>query len=65
MGKDCVFPFKYNDEEYNECTWEEAPTGEAWCSTLVDEAGNHVENKKKWAVCGPGCPIESELMINN
>ena len=60
-GKACIFPFKFYNNTYNECTWNEAPTGKAWCSILVDSNGNHIEDKGKWGECGQECPIERKI----
>ena len=44
----------------------------AWCSTLVDEEGNHVSGGGHYGDCGPKCPFpgkvkhfKSENMINS
>ena len=29
-----------------------------WCSTLVDDSGNHVAGKEKYGDCGTECPIK-------
>ena len=42
-NKPCIFPFKFNGVLYNECTWTSAHLTEhkPWCSTFVDETGEH------------------------
>ena len=60
--KPCIFPFKFNDVVYNQCTWVSADLTEhkPWCSTEVDETGEHKGGRGKWGNCGPGCPIPSD-----
>ena len=36
----CVFPFKYLGIEYNTCVYFNSDN--AWCSSEVDDQGNHV-----------------------
>ena len=43
-GKECIFPFQFNGNVHNECTWDQAAPGNPWCSTKVDENGVHIEN---------------------
>ena len=31
----CVFPFKYNDVEYNSCTTADSDNGSPWCAVDV------------------------------
>ena len=55
-GKSCVFPFKFRDVIYTECTL--PGTGglqDPWCSTLTDERGQHVSGQGKWGNCAPEC----------
>ena len=54
----CVFPFKYNDVEYFQCTYASSPT--PWCATKVDANGTVVINN--WGDCAnsqtSACPVE-------
>ena len=52
-GTPCIFPFKYKDKRYNECTKD--GHSKFWCSTKVDENGNH---EKKWGNCADDCSNE-------
>ena len=52
----CIFPFIFNRQSINTCTKIDG-SDIAWCSTLVDDNGNHVGEQGKWGNCGPGCPI--------
>ena len=50
-GKECVFPFKFGTLTYNECAWNYAPDdNSAWCSTLTDSDGNHVNGQGRDSV---------------
>ena len=51
----CVLPFIYNGYVHNTCIFVLGQEWEPWCSTLVDDAGQHVSGY--WGNCGPGCPI--------
>jgi len=47
MTKDnvpCVFPFTYSGQTYEACT-EADSDGKPWCSTEVDDDGNHITGK--------------------
>ena len=54
----CVFPFKYQDVEYYQCTYASSPT--PWCATKVDSNGTVVTNN--WGDCAntqtSACPTE-------
>ena len=54
----CVFPFKYNDVEYYQCTYASSPT--PWCATKVDANGTVITNN--WGDCAntqtSACPVE-------
>ena len=64
----CIFPFRYKGKTYDACTWKDADqtNNQAWCSTKVDNLGNHVRGK--WGDCGQGCPfpeIEDGKLFSN
>merc|ERR1712209_234403 len=58
-GSTCVFPFKYNNVEYYQCTYADSP--KAWCATGTDSSGNVIPNQ--WGDCvsdqTSGCQEES------
>ena len=43
LGEKCIFPFKFNDVTYYECTWDYSNT--PWCSTKVDPSGAEIYSK--------------------
>merc|ERR1719150_1548010 len=46
-GATCVFPFKYKDVEYTQCSYAESPV--PWCATLTDSSGTVVTGR--WGDC--------------
>ena len=57
-GKDCIFPFTFNNVYYNSCTWDAANVTEgiprSWCSTSVDENGMSLKGE-----CSSSCPVSN------
>jgi hypothetical protein len=58
----CVFPFTYKDIVYHGCTNASDPGGKIWCSTNVDESGNHVGGRSEWGYCDPDCQTFDDLL---
>merc|ERR1711971_457267 len=56
-NKPCIFPFKFGDITYNNCTTIGNDPGDtkAWCSTKVDNSGNHIGGQGKYGFCEPKC----------
>ncbi len=50
-----MFPFKYDGEIYYQCTDANDPDGKLWCSTKVDEYGNHDQSGEYLGHCGQDC----------
>jgi hypothetical protein len=50
-GKQCVFPFTYQDRTFNDCTLFDTSNEKEWCATAVDDNGS-VE-MGEWADCAP------------
>merc|ERR1719195_1235494 len=46
-GSNCVFPFKYNNVEYYQCTYADSPV--PWCATGTDSTGTVIPNQ--WGDC--------------
>ena len=36
----CIFPFKFDGHEFDECTRHKSVNGKAWCAVEVDKDGN-------------------------
>ena len=54
-NKPCIFPFIFNNETHYGCIWD-LNDSYAWCSTKVDDQGNHIWGN--WGKCdGSKCPI--------
>ena len=54
------FPFKYKNKVYHNCSWDPDSLGGPWCSTLVDDLGQHAGGDN-WGICRANCPTESKL----
>ncbi len=56
-NRSCIFPFTVTHNHlnftYNECTGNHEIPGRLWCSTKVDDFGNHVINQTEWGYCDP------------
>ena len=56
----CVFPFHWNFTTYFGCPEDYEDTTKTWCSTKVDEKGNHIQNHGKYGFCSNQCPVHQE-----
>jgi len=56
-GSPCQFPFIYKGVTRNGCITEADPDNRLWCSTGVDEDGQHIVNGQNWAHCSDSCPV--------
>ena len=54
----CVLPFTYNGKTYYECPVDPEDSSKFWCSTQVDQNGNHISNIGAYGHCGSSCPLE-------
>ena len=53
--KDCIFPFKWKNIEYETCTKVDAVKNDkAWCAIKVNNK-NMVKKNHRW-ICEDGCP---------
>ena len=51
----CVFPFRIKGTIYKECTNEKDPDNKFWCSTKVDENGEHIGGQENFGFCHEDC----------
>ena len=54
--KPCIFPFKFKGEKYFGCPPDPEVRGRRWCSTAVDNRGNHITGKGDFGFCEESCP---------
>ena len=66
IGQPCIFPFTVKNKTYHSCTYDFSHvTGyKPWCSTKIDNAGNHITGRNtdgtaNWGICEDveNCPI--------
>ena len=57
-GKECIFPFTFNNFTYHGCPTDPVDKSKRWCSTKTDENGNHITGDANWGHCTPGCKPE-------
>ena len=57
-NKPCIFPFKFKDKPHYACILNPSPENKPWCSTKVDDQGNHIGGQGNWGNCdGSKCPM--------
>ena len=60
-GVSCVFPFSLRGKIYSSCTYDYSHITKykPWCSTKVDQNGNHISAGGNWGICADSinCPI--------
>jgi len=54
--KPCIFPFKFKGEKYFGCPPDPEVKSRRWCSTAVDNRGNHITGKGNFGFCEESCP---------
>ena len=55
-NKPCIFPLKFNGGTHYACIWDPMDSSAAaWCSTKVDDQGNHIGGQGNWGNCGSDC----------
>ena len=52
----CLFPFRWNGKEYKSCVFKK---GGSWCSTKVDENGNHIQ--MFYGKCPRKCKVDDSM----
>ena len=62
--KPCIFPFKYDGETYFGCPPDPDVRSRRWCSTAVDNRGNHIIGKSKYGFCEESCPWHKKQSMN-
>nr|XP_020459485.1 protein sel-1 homolog 1 isoform X2 [Monopterus albus] len=45
-GEPCIFPFRFQEKEYSDCTTDGRGDGRLWCATTYD-----YDQEKKWGFC--------------
>jgi len=55
QGKPCIFPFRHNGVTYRECSVA-GLNGTAWCSTRVNNDGEHLAGQGLYGICPTSCP---------
>ena len=61
----CALPFRFQGKLKNGCTTDADPDGRYWCSTKVDQDGNHVRGFGHWGYCQlKKCPKASKTNSN-
>ena len=65
-GKNCEFPFTYQDVTYSGCPVDPYKPSERWCSTKTDHNGYHVNGPDNYGFCMDDCPkFEGEFVKHN
>ena len=62
-GMKCMLPFKFRGLFFNACPSDPSPTGNPWCSTKIDDNGEHIYEGPHWGECSPDCPTENEQTL--
>merc|ERR1719264_318531 len=68
-GKPCVFPFKVNGIEFNECTSYQSPYGWPRCATKESQdldrprVGYSTNMVSSWGFCSQECPVEEDSCL--
>ena len=62
-NKPCIFPFKFDGITWNTCTNVDDPSAPFWCSTKVDDEGNHIGGQGNWGNCASNCPMPGKLVL--
>ena len=57
VRKYCIFPFRYRDRDFYECTKFDSTDagGKAWCSTEVSSSDGITALSGSYLDCDPGC----------
>ena len=55
----CVLPFKFNGVTHRKCPIDPDNSNLNWCSTKIDQNGQHISGIGAYGNCGPNCPLVS------
>ena len=55
-GKPCIFPFIHDGKSYSGCPIDPDDSSKRWCSTKVDNKGQHVPKQNEYGHCADTCP---------
>merc|ERR1711862_1052340 len=64
VGKQCIFPFKFQGVTHNGCAdwiYGGEHQGSSWCSTKVDANGDHLDGVSEWGICPDSCSKHNSL----
>ncbi len=61
----CIFPFNYLGQTFNKCTILRDQDDKSWCSTKVDEDGNHDDSGGYWGHCGQDCVEKDQSVLKS
>ncbi|XP_034084591.1 protein sel-1 homolog 1 isoform X2 [Gymnodraco acuticeps] len=57
-GEPCIFPFRFMDKEYSDCTTDGRGDGRLWCATKY-----HYDYEKKWGFCETEEEAQQRLQV--
>ena len=61
-SRPCIFPFKYDGQEFHQCTSHKSVNGKSWCATSVDDGGQaQCHRKGNCEDCASNCNMNKEL----
>ena len=61
-NRPCVFPFQLNGKTYTGCTTDLDDLDNYWCSTDINEFGEHISGQ--WGYCDSLCPKDDEPLAD-
>ena len=61
----CIFPFKWDEKTYYGCPIDPNDSSKTWCSTKVDQEGNHIVGQKKYGFCNEACTNYREVTTSD
>lgn len=49
--EECIFPFKYKNQTFHDCTTFDESDDKEWCSVETDSQGDHMFDLRRWGYC--------------